>query len=129
MINEMDSIHVVILWGIASLCALAAFIITLVARSKLTYGIMRVYLTWTTGSLFFIALNNLYTMLAVEGKWIENFGLGIYIPQYLFMAMGSLLFVIAAYQVYILSSIYGFKHEGEVMKKLLEEKIAKLDGK
>jgi hypothetical protein len=117
------------LWGIASLCALAAFIITLIARSKLTHGIMRVYLTWTIGSLFFLAANNIYTMLAVEGKWIENFGLGIYIPQYLFMAMGSLLFVIAAYQVYILSSIYGFKQEGAVMKKLLEEKIAKLDGK
>lgn len=100
---SMDSIHIVILWG-TSLCALAD-------------------LTWITGSLFFIALNNLYNMLPIECK-IENFCLGIYIPHYLSMAIGSLLFIIVAYQVYI-----PFKQEGEVMKKLLEEKIAKLDGK
>lgn len=121
----MDSIPIIALWGIASLCALASFIITLIARSKLTRGIMRVYLTWTIGSLFFLVINNVYTMLSIGGNWIENFGLGIYIPQYLFMAMGSLFFVIAAYQIYILSTIYGFKQEGEVMKGLLEERMAK----
>lgn len=124
---KMENLIMVALWGIASLCALAAFIITYYARSRLTAGILKLYLTWTLGSLFFIILNNIYTMLLIGENWAAKFGPGIYIPQYLLMAMGCLFFVIAAYQVHILSKIYGFKEEGEKIKTLIEESIKKIE--
>lgn len=121
----MENSIIAALWAIASLCAAASFIITFHARSRLTYGIVKLYLTWILGSLFFIVINNVYTMLSISDSWPEKYGPGIYIPQYLFMAMGSLLFVIAAYQVHILSKIYGFKEEGEAIKGLLQERISR----
>lgn len=42
-------------------------------------------------------------------------------PEYFLSTIGYIFFIIAAYKVYKLAEIYGFKHEGDMINKIMSE--------
>lgn len=49
--------------------------------------------------------------------WRETYGVMVGYPEYFLSTLGYILFIIAAYKVYKLAEIDGFKHEGDMINK------------
>ncbi|MCK5661818.1 MAG: hypothetical protein KAH86_10675 [Methanosarcinales archaeon] len=100
---------------------LLAILITFFAMKKLTSGHLKSYISWIVVALLSLLANSVLHTAREWFGWKETYGVMVEYPEYFLSTIGYIFFIIAAYKVYKLAEIYGFKHEGDMINKIISE--------
>ena len=100
---------------------LLAILITVFAMKKLTSGHLRSYLNWIVIALLCFFADSVWHTAREWFGWKETYGVVVEYPEYFLSTLAYIFFIIAAYKVHKLADIYGFKHEGDAINKLIAE--------
>ena len=96
-----------------------AMIWILMARNSLSPGSsLREYTTYFLLCLIFVLLGSIWNYLITLLHWT---GLLIY-PQYIFISITYIVFVVASYKIFHIGQEFGFKDETRRLQKLILEK-------
>lgn len=98
-----------------------AISLTFLAMGKLTSGHLRSYIRWIIVSISFYLASDIWHTAREWYGWKETYGIVVEYPEYIFAAFAYICLVIAAYKVYKLAELYGFKPEGDAINKLMAE--------
>ena len=110
-----------VIFGIASLLLISK------ARSRLTEGSIRKYMDNFSICLAFIVIFSVWqTARSIFGVNINIDGIGTY-PEYIFIVLAYVAFIIASFRVLKISEEFGFKEDGKKINQLIgENKNAKV---
>ena len=100
---------------------LLAISIAVFAMKKLTSGHLKSCLSWIAISLLFHLAADVWHTAREWFNWEETYGIAIGYPESFFSTLAYIFLIIAAYKVYGLAEIYGFKHEGDMINKIMAE--------
>lgn len=100
---------------------LFAISITILAMKKLTSGHLKSYLNWIVIALLCFFVDSAWHTVREWFGWKETYGVIVEYPEYFLSTIGYIFFIIAAYKVYKLAEIYGFKHEGDIINKIISK--------
>lgn len=100
----------------------AALLLASKARQRLTPGLIRQYIDSFSVCLSFIVIFSLWLLI----RDVVSAKIGIThateFPEYIFIALTYIAFIIGSYRVINISHTFGFKAEGEKIAKLLEKR-------
>ena len=110
-----------LIFGIASLLLISK------ARGRLTDGSIRRYMDNFSVCLAFIVIFSVWqTARSIFGVNINIGGIGTY-PEYIFIVLAYIAFIIASFRVLKISEEFGFKEDGKKINQLIgENKNAKV---
>ncbi|MCK5659992.1 MAG: hypothetical protein KAH86_01435 [Methanosarcinales archaeon] len=98
-----------------------AISITVIAMKKLTTGHLKSYLSWIVIALLCFLADSVWHTAREWFGWKETYGVMVEYPEYFLSTLAYIFFIIAAYKVYKLAEIYGFKHEGDIINEMMSE--------
>ncbi|MDP3765690.1 MAG: hypothetical protein Q8R04_04190 [Nanoarchaeota archaeon] len=109
-----------VIFGIASLLLISR------ARKRLSDGSIRRYMDNFAICLAFIVIFSVWqTTRSILGISINVEGLATY-PEYIFIVLAYLAFIIASFRVLKISEEFGFKEDGKKIGQLIREKPSKV---
>ena len=112
-----------VVFGIASLLLISK------ARSRLSEGSIRSYMDNFSICLAFIVIFSVWqTARSIYGININIGELGTY-PEYIFIIFAYVAFIVASFRVLKISEEFGFKKDGEKIKKMIAENPKKAAAK
>ncbi|MBI2542070.1 hypothetical protein HYV80_05160 [Candidatus Woesearchaeota archaeon] len=104
-----------VIFGIASLLLISR------ARNRLSDGSIRKYMDNFAICLAFIVIFSVWqTTRSIFGININVEGLGTY-PEYIFIVLAYLAFIVASYRVLKISEEFGFKENGREIEKIIRQ--------
>ncbi len=101
---------------------IAALVLASKARSKLSPGSLRKYIDNFSVCLVFIVIFSMWqTIRSATDIKLSLSGFSDY-PELIFIVFAYIGFIIASYRVAKISEEFGFKEEGEEIKKLVKKR-------
>jgi|SRR3989338_6750924 len=113
---------IVILNVSTTVFGLTALILASKARSRLSPGSLRTYMDNFNVCLAFIVIFSIWQTIRSFLSSNLNFTEIAEYPEYLFIVFAYLAFIVTSYRMIKISKEFGFKDEGNVIKKILESK-------
>lgn len=108
-----------VIFGIASLLLISR------ARNRLSDGSIRRYMDNFAICLAFIVIFSVWqTTRGIFGISINIEGLGTY-PEYTFIVLAYLAFIVASYRVLKISEEFGFKDDGKKIEQIIMQRPLK----
>lgn len=108
-----------VIFGIASLLLISR------ARNRLSDGSIRRYMDNFAICLAFIVIFSVWqTTRSIFGININVEGLGTY-PEYVFIVLAYIAFIVASYRVLKISEEFGFKEDGRKIEQIIRQKPQK----
>jgi len=105
-----------VIFGIASLFLISR------ARNRLSESSIRMYMDNFAICLAFIVIFSIWqTARSFFGISIDIEGLATY-PEYIFIVLAYVSFIIASYRVLKISEEFGFKEDGKKIEQIIKEK-------
>ncbi len=96
-----------------------AMIWILMARNSLSPGSsLRAYTTYFLSCLVFVLLGSIWNYLITLFQWT---GLLVY-PQYIFVSVTYIVFVVASYKIFHIGQEFGFRDETKRLQRIILEK-------
>jgi len=123
-VNKIVAINTVIgittiIFGFASLLLISR------ARSKLSPGSIREYIDNFSICLAFILIFSIWqTFRSIYGREVSVSDFSSY-PELIFVGFAYIGFILVSYKVFKISKEFGFKAEGEEIKKIIKGKKKK----
>ena len=107
-----------IIFGIASLLMISR------ARRRLTAGSVRKYLDNFAVCLAFIVTFSVWQTVRYffEAAQLEEHTNYLTYPEYIFIALAYVAFIVASYRAYAISREFGFREDGERIAQIIKEK-------
>lgn len=127
MIKLVSAVSAELTVGLVSLTfGLTAIMWTLKARKKLSRGsALRKYTTNFVFCLLFLLAFSIWHMIVRIFQLEETYGIQVIYPQYFFITLAYLTFVLAGYQILYLGKQFGFEGEAKRIREVIKEREAK----
>lgn len=115
-------VHIVIVSLTTVIFGIASLILISKARNKLSDGSIRRYMDNFAVCLAFILIFSVWqTVRSIYGSGIEENSHFLSYPEYAFIALAYIAFVIASFRVTKISEEFGFKEDGQKIAQIIKE--------
>ena len=120
----MANFQIEIIIGVSSVIfGITALILASRARQRLTPGLIRSYIDSFSVCLSFVVIFSIWLLIRDIFTFKSGYsGPSVLFPEYIFISLAYLAFIIASYRVSHISHTFGFRDEGSKIKKLVDQK-------
>src|SRR3989338_1050077 len=115
-------VHIIIISITTVIFGIASLLLISRARNRLSEGSIRKYMDNFAICLAFIVIFSVWqTTRSIFGINIDVEGLSTY-PEYIFIVLAYIAFIVASFRVLKISEEFGFKEEGRKIEHILTQK-------